>query len=98
MKIKFTRRSSKDNSLVTVSLAQFNSEQAEPTVRVIGDFYWGRVGEEITLVINRVPTLFTLARPNKEGYPTAATTYCFPRNLRLPRVGRPVYAEVSEVR
>lgn len=91
MQAKFTRASKKDNDLVTVSLAQF----------VHDDIDGGRdfeAGMEVVIVIEGIPVLFKASRNNEYGYATTASTRCFPRSLRLPRVGRPVYAEVTEVR
>lgn len=93
MKTKFTKRSSKDGTLVTVPLAQFDNDPELSVVRGSCN-----VGMNFILVIDGVPTVFTTARPDKGGFPTVAVSRGFPRHLRLPRVGRPVYAEVSEVR
>jgi len=88
MKIKLTKRSKTDGTLVTVSLAQLNDYH----------FKHGFIGEELIADVDGVATVFTLARPNKEGFPTVMTTRSLPRHVRLPRVGRPVYAEISELR
>ena len=104
MQAKFTKRSEKDATRVTVSLAQFDGTELD----------CGRVGlpgSEVILVVDGVPTLFIFARPDSDGLPTVATTYCFPRHLLpvattycfprhllLPGVGQPVYAEVTEIR
>lgn len=93
MKTKLTKRSQHDGTLVTIPVAQFDYSP---------DFYVYRdslsVGEEVVIVIDDVPTVCTLARPGKDGVPTVMTTRGLPRHIRLPRVGRPVYVEVSEIR
>ena len=90
MEIKGTKRSQHDGTLVHFSTRQFEGT----------DLYlpFGYVGDEVTLVIDGVPTVCTFARPGKDGWPTALTTRGLPRHIRLPRVGRPIYVEVSEIR
>lgn len=89
MNIKFTKRSSKDKTLVTVAMSQFKGT-SDPVQQPI-------VGNEMVLVIEGVPTVFKLTRPGKDGYATAATSHGFPRFLRLPSVGRPTRAKVTRI-
>ena len=93
MKAKITKRSKKDGTLVTIPLQQLlqDTEFTFP----LGAY---RCGEEVTVVVDGVPTIFFLTRPNRDGLPTAMTTRALPRHIRLPSVGRPVYAEISEIR
>jgi hypothetical protein len=91
MKAKFTKASKKDGILVTVSLGQFSPHE---DLIVVGPY---ECGQEIRVVIDGVPTLFRVNRTNKRGNAVTATTKCFPRHLRLPTVGRPTYAEVTEI-
>lgn len=92
MKTKLTKRSQTDGTLVTISLKQFdNSGLRLP----LGAFY---VGDEVTVVIEGVPTVCVLARPDSFDMPTVMTTHALPRFIRLPRVGHPVNVEVSEIR
>ena len=92
MKTKFTKASRNDKTLVTVQLAQFDNTELE-VVR-----YATYKGEEIVLVVEGVPVVFTVNRANKYGDALTATTHTFPRFLRLPQIGRPVTADVQEVR
>ncbi len=92
MKAKLTKRSKTDGTLVTIALHQF--EEVEDNLL---QGYWNFIGTEVTVVIDGVPTVCILARPNAEGVPTAMTTRALPRHIRLPRVGRPIYAEISEI-
>lgn len=94
MKTKFTKRSEKDGTLVTMPLSQFTNEDDSCYV----SRYWVSEGDEITVVVDGIPTVFICARPDKTGAPTVAVSRGYPRHLRLPRVGRPVYAEVTEIR
>ena len=91
-KIKFTKASRKDATLVTVALKQFAPTQED----VANDLYFAAVefekGEKLVLVIEGVPTIFTVNRKGR-----TAVTYSLPRFLRLPQVGRPVFAKVTEV-
>ncbi len=90
MKIKFTKASRNDGTLVTVNLAQFDGEgfSFEREWKYVGRTVYMTIdGHEVTFQVNRV----------RNGKAVTATTHCFPRYLRLPQVGRPVYAEVSEV-
>ena len=92
MRTKFTKASQKDKTLVTVSLAQFDKEDEngvfERTQMAVGDAVYMRVeGQSVIFEVNRV----------RDGKATTAVTHCFPRFLRLPRVGRPVFAQVTEV-
>ena len=88
MKTKFNKASRTDGTLVTLNLAQFDGEfnigRENLTVnsQVIADIE----GHEVTFYVNRV----------RNGKAVTAVTHCFPRFLRLPQVGRPVYAEVYE--
>lgn len=92
MKAKFTKASKKDGVLVTVSLGQFKNNDE---LAVVGPL---EPGQEIVLVINGIPTLFRINRTTGNLRPLTAATKCFPRNLRLPTVGRPTYADVTEIR
>lgn len=86
MKVKLTKRSKTDKTLVTMSTAPLSHF-----------FFLGScVGDKVKVIIEGVETIWTLVRPNKNGHPTAMTTHALPRFIRLPRVGRPVYAEVTE--
>lgn len=85
-KIKFTKASKKDGNLVTVSLIALDKGDvvvgnADPTYLC--------QGEEFILEVNGIPTLFQV---NREG--RTATTKSFPRKIRLPSVGRPMFANV----
>ena len=92
MKTKFTKASKKDKTLVTVSIGQFDADE---DLLVYGHF---DQGDELILVIDSVPTIFTVNRLSDKGDIITAATKCFPRHLRLPAVGRPTYAEVTEIR
>jgi hypothetical protein len=92
MKVKFTKASKNDKTLVTVSLVQFKNTELD---FVPGTF---EKGEEIILVIEGVPTLFYVNRLSKKGRATTAATHCFPRFLRLPSIGRPVFFNVTDAR
>ena len=90
MKTKFNKASQKDKTLVTVNLAQFDEDivygwredlSVGSIVRLTIDH------QEVTFVVNRV----------RDGKGVTAVTHCFPRYLPLPRVGRPTYAQVTEV-
>ena len=91
MRTKFTKASRKDKTLVTVSLAQLENEEnftlfrSEVFInsRLIIDID----GHEVVFYVNRV----------RDGLATTAVTHCFPRFMRLPQVGRPVYQEVRFV-
>lgn len=91
MKVKFTKRSKKDKDLVTLQLSQFGEEDLP-----LFPYYARSVGDEMIVVIEGIPTVFTFCRPNTDGIPTCATSRGFPRRFRLPTVGHPVYADVSE--
>lgn len=92
MKAKLTKRSQTDGTLVTITLRQLE----EAGLRLpLGAYY---PGDEVTVVIDGVPTICTLARANSFGEASAMTTRALPRHIRLPRVGRPVYAEITEIR
>ena len=92
MKVKFTKASKNDKTLVTVSLAQFENSELD---FVPGTF---NKGEEIVLVVEGVPTLFYVNRLSKKGRAITAATHCFPRFLRLPSVGKPVFSNVTDAR
>lgn len=91
MKTKLTKRSHNDGTLATIPLKQFENSDLTFPLRAFN------VGSEVTVVINNVPTVCTLARPDRFGFPTVMTTRGLPRTIRLPRVGRPVYAEISRI-
>lgn len=92
MKAKITKRSKKDGTLATIPLQQLlENEFAFP----LGTF---NCGEEVTAIVDGIPTIFIMARPDEDGRPTVMTTRALPRHIRLPRVGRPVYAEITEIR
>lgn len=92
MKAKFTKASKKDKVLTTMSVPQFANDD---DLQVVGYF---SNGDELTVVIDNVPTIFIVNRINKHGNILTAATKCFPRHLRLPSVGKPVYAKVTEIR
>lgn len=94
MRAKITKRSKKDGTMVTIPLEQLKDGDGTYLLEGSDDF----VGNEVTVVIDDVPTVCTLVRPDKHGFPTAMTTRALPRHIRLPRVGRPVYADISEIR
>lgn len=93
MKVKFTKASKKDSALVTVSL-----KELDDVVSILD--CTGRDGNpselekasEFVLAVDGVRTVFTVNRSNK-----TATTKAFPRTLKMPSVGKPIYAEVSNV-
>jgi len=87
MKVKFTRASKNDKTLVTVRLSQlpYDIVGGEPISK----------GDHIKLSVDGVVTVFVVNRLDKNGNPITAATHAFPRTCRLPRVGKPVYAEVS---
>jgi hypothetical protein len=90
MKTKFTKASQKDKTLVTVNLAQFDED--------IG-YEWRdnlSVGSYVRLIINHQEVAFVVNRV-RDGKGITAVTHCFPRFLTLPRIGRPTYAQVTEV-
>ena len=88
MRTKFTKASQKDKTLVTVNLAQFHE-------LVMGwDSY--SIGDTVVLRIDGEETIFRVNRIRNDKAVTAVT-HCFPRFLRLPQIGRPVYAQVTEV-
>jgi hypothetical protein len=93
MKIKFTKASQKDKTLVTVQLSQFEGTELDFVPNTFSK------GEECILVIEGQPTIFRINRvkTNGKGSITAAS-HTFPRFLRLPSVGRPVFANVTDVR
>lgn len=92
MKSKTTKRSLTDKFLVTIPLAQFDNTELD-FVRSACE-----VGEEVIAVIEGVPTVCILARPDKNGVPTVMTTRTYPRSLRMPEVGHPRYQDISEIR
>mgnify|MGYP001609989284 CR=1 FL=1 len=92
MKTKFTKASRTDGTLVTVNLAQFDgegeNEHLDRKCLVVGSPVFMTVdGHEVTFRVNRM----------RNGVAATAVTHCFPRYLRLPQVGRPVSADVTEV-
>lgn len=88
MRTKFTKASQKDKTLVTVNLAQFEESVLVRSCVAIGDSICLRVdGQDVLFQVNRV----------RGGRAATAVSHCFPRFLRLPRVGRPVFAQVTEV-
>jgi hypothetical protein len=89
MRTKFTRASRKDKTLVTVSLAQFDEEDVLDRSRM-------SMGDYITLYVDGEPVTFAVNRV-RDGKATTAVSHCFPRFLRLPRIGRPIYAQVTEL-
>lgn len=84
MKVKFTKASSKDSTLVTVTLDQFDDNWL--TSHKKGDY--------VTIEVDGVPTIFVVNRI-RNGKARTAVTYGFPRHLRLPTVGRPTYVETQ---
>ena len=91
MKTKFTKASKKDKTLVTVTLAQFDSNEDLRFVR-----HGMQYGDELCLSIDGQPTIFKVNRI-RNGSAITATTHCFPRYLRLPTTQRAVFAEVDQV-
>lgn len=90
MRTKFTKASQKDKTLVTVNLAQFDTDMS-----IVHRSYCG-ASDTLTLVIEGQAVVFKINR-YRNDLAVTAVTHCFPRFLRLPRVGRPVFAEVTEV-
>lgn len=88
MKTKFTKASQKDKTLVTVSLAQFDEAMGSGWRNNLS------IGSNIRLIVSHQEVAFVVNRI-RDGKAITAVTHCFPRYLPLPRVGRPVYAEVD---
>lgn len=91
MKTKFNKASNKDKTLVTVNLAQFDKYDDLYIVRESL-----KLDDQICLRIDGQDVLFKVNRV-RDGRAVTATTHCFPRYLRLPQVGRPTFAQVTEV-
>lgn len=89
MNTQFNKASKTDKTLVTANLAQFAKEFGLDLEHLqVGSKIFITVdGNEVTFEVNRV----------RNGKAVTATTHCFPRYFRLPQVGHPVYAEVTEV-
>lgn len=92
MRVKFTKASKKDKTLVTVHLAQFDEEFDD----LSGDWR-SEIDDVIRLTIDGQEVAFTVNRV-RDGKAITATTHCFPRYLTLPRIGHPTYAQVTEVK
>lgn len=94
MKTKFTKASKNDKTLVTVNLISLAEEFGLDLehLKVGSKVFITIDGNEVTFEVNRL-------RKGAHGIERAvtATTHCFPRYLRLPQVGHPVFAEVTEV-
>lgn len=87
MKTQFNKVSRTDGTLVTLNLAQLDKFNIHRELCTINTSIFVTIdGHEVTFRVNRV----------RNGKALTATTHCFPRYLRLPQVGRPVYAEVTE--
>ena len=87
MKTKFNKASQTDGTLVTLNLAQLDDE-FDRTLLVVGSQVFVNIaGHEVVFYVNRV----------RKGKAVTAVTHCFPRFMRLPQIGRPIYAEVLEV-
>lgn len=94
-KVKFTKASKKDGSLVTVSLTELANFVDTLLIDYTTCFTSPKdlsLGQEFILTVAGVRTLFTV---NREG--RTATTKTFPRKLRMPSVGRPILATVDNV-
>ena len=94
MKAKFTKASSKDRFLVTVSLSQLD----DLGVRIFNPYAkkWVCPTEvpltaEFVLTLDGVRTVFVVNRENR-----TATTKTFPRHLRMPKVGQPRIVEIND--
>lgn len=92
MKTKFTKASRTDGTLVTVNLVQFDGSGGLECLRRD----WLTHGSTLQLIIDGQEVIFRVNRV-RNGLAATATTHCFPRYLRLPQIGRPVSAEVTEV-
>lgn len=88
MKVKFTSQSKNDGTYVTINLAQLDNLISRSGYLP---------GDKIIVTIEGEDTVFKINRLRKYVARTAAT-HCFPRFLRLPKVGQPVFAEVTGVR
>jgi len=89
MKTQFNKASRTDGTLVTLNLAQLEEEFGivRAHLRVNSPVFVNIDGHEVVFYVNRV----------RNGKAVTAVTHCFPRFMRLPQVGRPVRAEVTEV-
>jgi hypothetical protein len=94
MKIRFTKASKRDNTLVTVSLTALakSARAFRPA-----DNKWGPVtnlprGSRFSIKVDGVDTVFVVNRVGK-----TAATKGFPRHLRLPSLSRAVNAEVNRL-
>ena len=86
--IKFTKSSRKELAhAVTVNLAQLDSDLDRTTMKP---------GNGFTLMIESAYILFRVNR-RRNGRAVTAVTYNFPCFLKLPRVGKPVFAAVKKV-
>jgi hypothetical protein len=91
MKVKFNKASHTDGTLVTLNLAQFDGDETFNLFReqlLKNDQVYVTVeGQDVVFYVNRV----------RNGKAVTAVTHCFPRFLRLPQIGRPVFAEVQDI-
>jgi hypothetical protein len=89
MKTQFNKASRTDGTLVTLNLAQFDGEFDfyRQDLTTNSQVFVNIDGQEVVFYVNRV----------RNGKAITAVTHCFPRFMRLPQVGRPVFAEVHEV-
>ena len=84
MKGKFTQASKKDKFLVTTRLKSLVKPK---------DLKNLNKGDELILVVEGVPTVFTV---NRKDLSTAATN-AFPRKLVIPQVGNAIEYTVNDV-
>lgn len=92
MKTQFNKASRTDGTLVTVNLAQFDgvgdNEFLDREYLSVGSLVYMTIdGNEVAFRVNRV----------RNNVAITAVSHCFPRYLRLPQVGRPTFATVTEV-
>jgi hypothetical protein len=95
-KIKFTCASAKDNGKVTVTTNQLENNQFSDGVpallliresRIIATISYGRRTYEVLFAPNRFPN----------GVAVTAATNAWPKALRTPKVGKPVFYNVVGV-
>lgn len=91
MKTQFNKASRTDKTLVTVNLSQFDDDADLSFSRE-----WSHLNDVLILEIEGQSVFFRINRV-RNGKAATATTYCFPRFLRLPQVGHPVFADVTMV-
>lgn len=92
MNTQFNKASRTDGTLVTVNLSQFDGEGENEHL----DRRFLSVGSPVFITVDGNEVTFRVNRM-RNGVAATAVTHCFPRYLRLPQVGRPVHATVTEV-